>query len=623
MEMRLDEFCDLCIACFMSGKPLAAHETEILSFLEQRAEESSSSFLLSSDLKRILSEITHRAAADREYIYQFLPKAFFEPEQTETGYMVRDLTERLLRLDRLIKLLSRIDDERSDQICRFLAEHVDENLSIGQVARHFYMNRKYMSTYIRIHLGTIYSHYQRQIRMERARKLLSDGGMKVYEVADLLGFRDVEYFSRLFRQSSGQIPKEYVWHPNDDCPIQEQYAAGISSEIRVGIVGAYSGEYAYLDGGKRYIYEMAAEEINAGGGICGKPIRLIYKDYCSDLSKVRHVIQELESENVDVVIGGYLSSAREIIRHFIDEKKMLYLYDSLYEGGIADHYTFVFSSMPEQNLFPVIKHLFQQGCKRYYILATDYNYGILSCEYAKYYIRELGGVVAATEYVPNSKSDFSVTIENIRVHAPEVVVTFLVGERQSEFFSQWHENGDNNLAVITTSAIPQGYMHLTTKKGVLENVYFSAPYTEELETAASLKWRRKVREKYSGEQIPYLGCDHEAAYLTLHYYKAAVERAGSFDVRAVIRALESGKIWIEAPGGYSFMNPYDHHLVRDVGIYRIDRENRVVQMENVEKVKSEFVERMLQNQFGVRGGLRELGRNAPNLQYNPMLYSLY
>jgi branched-chain amino acid transport system substrate-binding protein len=301
---------------------------------------------------------------------------------------------------------------------------------------------------------------------------------------------------------------------------------------------------------------------------------------------------------------------------------MLYLYDSIYEGGLADHYTFVFSSMPEQNLKPVIDYLYEQGNRKFYILATDYNYGILSCEWSKYFIQELGGEVVTAEYVPNSKSDFSVTIENILVHNPDVVVTILVGERQSEFFTQWHEKGNRSIKLINTSAIPQAYMHLTAAEGILENLYFSASYTEELDTEGSARWINKVRNDYSKKMIPYLGCDHEAAYLALLYYKAAADRAKSTDTESVIRGLESGKIEIEAPGGYSYMNPVDHHLVRDVGIYRVDETNKVELLEKKSCIRSTFVGNILERQYGVRGGLKELGKRSPDIQYNLLLNKL-
>ena len=274
------------------------------------------------------------------------------------------------------------------------------------------------------------------------------------------------------------------------------------------MIGSSSGEYGYLEQGKKLIYQYAVDEINHEGGICGRKARLIYRDYQSNLDMVEKKTWELIEAGADVILGGFLSSAREIIRPILDQKKIPYFYDSLYEGGLADHYTFCTASMPEQNLLPVIRYMRQQGKKRFYILATDYNYGILSCECAKNFIDALDGDLIATEYVPSQKTKFAVTIENILELNPDVIITFLVGEKQSMFFEQWHKTGNQQIPVITTSAIPQGYMHLTTSKGTMENVYFCAPYSENLDTESAKHWTEKVRQQLGFERIPYLGSDH-------------------------------------------------------------------------------------------------------------------
>lgn len=118
--------------------------------------------------------------------------------------------------------------------------------------------------------------------------------------------------------------------------------------------------------------------------------------------------------------------------------------------------------------------------------------------------------------------------------APDVVVTFLVGQKQSTFFEQWKAVRDENIEIVTTTSITQEYMHLTCAEGTMKNVYFSAPYAEELETPASRRWKNSIRARFNQSQIPYLGSDHEAAYLAIMLYKKAVEICGSTETEAVI-----------------------------------------------------------------------------------------
>lgn len=569
-----------------------------------------------------LQLILNHVLSEQPYIDMYIPLVCTRVSENSVDFMLQETTERILRINRLLNLLEPSTNKTIVKLCRYIVKNIDHEINMNVVSDYLFMNKKYLSTLIRKDLGIKFTEYIRKLKTERAKKLLCDTDLAVYEIAEILHYKDVEYFSRIFKQETGSTPSNYTWYPNDDLASETPAIPKLPDEIVIGIIGAYSGEYAYLEKGKKLIYQYAANEINQYGGICGKKIRLLYKDYHSNLSDVKSTTQELINAGVHVIMGGFLSSAREIIRPIIDKSHMLYFYDSLYEGGLADHYTFCTSSMPEQNLFPVLQYMIQNNKKRFYILATDYNYGILSCECAKQFICEHGGDLIGLEYVPNHKTKFAVTIENIMELSPDVIVTFLVGEKQSLFFDQWYKAGSSNIALITTSAVPQAYMHLTTEKGVMENVYFSAPYSENLDTVEAAEWKAKIRKQYSFNQIPYLGSDHEAAYISMWLYKTAVETCRTTNVEQIIHTLENGNITLDMPAGPAIVNPRDHHLIRNVRIYKVDKNNQIQTLQMVPSVKSDFVEKLLSKSFHVKDGLKQLGKKSPNMQYNMMLYKL-
>ena len=618
--MDIKEYTQVLVSCIKHPETLLEQQFFIKDWLMKMEQDTPDVLFVQYYLKKILLDTYLEITKEKPAVQLFLPDRFGEIPLSESGSMLDDFIERINRFGRLYGLLRPSDNPAVIRICDYIAEHTDQDINMTVLAEYVHMNKKYLSDLFNAKTGINATKYIRRLKIERAKKLLCDTDFYVYEIAQILAFRDIEYFSRIFKQETGQAPRDYFWYPNDDLKVPGIEKKSAEGEIRIGVIGAYSGTYGAWDAGKRHIYELAAEEINTSGGICGRKVRLLFKDYRSDIRLVEQMVHELIKEKVDVLVGGYLSSAREIIRKIADTEKILYLYDSLYEGGVADHYTFVFSSMPEQNLIPAIDHLFKKGDRKFYILAADYNYGILSCEYAKHHIQELGGDVVTTEYVPDKKQNFSVSIENILEYSPDAIISFLVGEMQSDFFAQWYEKGDHRINMISTAAIPQGHLHMTSAPGRLENFYFSVPYTEEISSRRNLEWTKKIRDNFGYTDIPYIGSDHEAAYLALQYYKAAVEFCGSTDTEKVISVLESGKIKLDAPGGMSKINPEDHHMVRDVYICRINQENKVDIVEKVDRVRSEFVGDMLKKQFNVKNGLASLGEKAPNIQYNTMFY---
>ena len=96
-----------------------------------------------------------------------------------------------------------------NRVSRYVLASADRDISIEGVAGALYMNRKYLSETFRQKTGELLIEYITRVRMKRAARLLVQGSRKTYEVALLLGYKDPEYFSRLFKKYTGVSPSEY------------------------------------------------------------------------------------------------------------------------------------------------------------------------------------------------------------------------------------------------------------------------------------------------------------------------------------------------------------------------------------------------------------------------------
>jgi len=101
------------------------------------------------------------------------------------------------------------EDQLENRICRYVLENVDAELSIEGISRVLFMNRKYISEVFRQKTGELLIDYITRVKMARAARLLSQSTRKTYEIALQLGYRDTEYFSRLFKKHMGVTPSEY------------------------------------------------------------------------------------------------------------------------------------------------------------------------------------------------------------------------------------------------------------------------------------------------------------------------------------------------------------------------------------------------------------------------------
>lgn len=85
-----------------------------------------------------------------------------------------------------------------------------KNPSLNEIAEKLQLTPNYLSTVFSKSLGMSFSHYCTRFKMEKAKKLLESGTYKVYEVAQLAGYNNTEYFSKIFKDTTGVVPSEYM-----------------------------------------------------------------------------------------------------------------------------------------------------------------------------------------------------------------------------------------------------------------------------------------------------------------------------------------------------------------------------------------------------------------------------
>ncbi len=91
----------------------------------------------------------------------------------------------------------------------FIAEHLSEDLSLGDVARAVNMSRFYFCKSFRKHTGLNFTDYVARLRVERAKELLLNPNLRVSEIAYEVGFQSLTHFNRVFRRVVGKSPTAY------------------------------------------------------------------------------------------------------------------------------------------------------------------------------------------------------------------------------------------------------------------------------------------------------------------------------------------------------------------------------------------------------------------------------
>ncbi|RYD26201.1 MAG: urea ABC transporter, partial [Lysobacteraceae bacterium] len=133
-------------------------------------------------------------------------------------------------------------------------------------------------------------------------------------------------------------------------PLVARHALG-ADPIKVGSLLDLSGPIGASGQAMFDTIQLAVAEVNAGGGLLGRPVELVNYDTQSTIQLYSQYAQQLAlRDKVAVVHGGITSASREAIRPVFDRYKTLYFYNVLYEGGVCDRNMFCTGTTPAQNI---------------------------------------------------------------------------------------------------------------------------------------------------------------------------------------------------------------------------------------------------------------------------------
>lgn len=94
-------------------------------------------------------------------------------------------------------------------IGKYVIVHVDEHLTLEKVASNVFLNKSYISHIFKKVSGISFVNFMTDVKIDRAKILLMNTNLKIYEVASTIGYNNPEYFSRVFKSITGVTPNEY------------------------------------------------------------------------------------------------------------------------------------------------------------------------------------------------------------------------------------------------------------------------------------------------------------------------------------------------------------------------------------------------------------------------------
>jgi len=311
---------------------------------------------------------------------------------------------------------------------------------------------------------------------------------------------------------------------------------------------------------------MAIDEINAKGGVLGKKITPVVEDGASDwptfAEKTKKLIQQ---DHVAVIFGCWTSASRKAVLPVVESLKGLLFYPVQYEGLEASPNIFYTGATTNEQIVPAVDYLVSQGKTKFFLLGSDYVFPRTSNTIIRAQLAATPGTsVVAEEYTPLGHTDYATIIQKIRESGADVVFNTLNGDSNVAFFKQLKDAGltSDRLTTLSVSIAEEEIRGIGAD--VMEGQLAAWNYFETTDTPANDTFVAAYKAKYGSNRVTVDPI--EAGYIGVYLWKAAVEKANSFDVDKV-RAGAKG-ITLDAPEGPVKINPDNQHLAKTVRIGR-------------------------------------------------------
>lgn len=359
------------------------------------------------------------------------------------------------------------------------------------------------------------------------------------------------------------------------------FQASAEKPLRIGEVNSYKAIPAFLEPYKLG-WELAREEINARGGILGRPVEVVWRDDNANPGESVRAAQELLSrERVEVLFGGFLSHTGLALTDFARQRKVFFLaaepLTDKITWGNGNRYTFRLRPSTWMHVAALAPEAIALKKKRWAIVYPDYEYGQSAVATFKEMLRAAQPDVefVAEIATPLNKLDAGPVVQALADAKPDAIFNVLFAADLTRFVREGNTRGlfEGRDVVSVLSGEPEYLEALgaETPKGWIVTGY---PWYA-IDTPQNQAFVKAYQERF--KQNPKVGS--VVGYASLMSLAAGIEKAGSTDTEALIQAFRG--LQLDSPYGPIEYRDLDHQSTLGVYVGTTDLENGEGVMRNI------------------------------------------
>jgi branched-chain amino acid transport system substrate-binding protein len=328
--------------------------------------------------------------------------------------------------------------------------------------------------------------------------------------------------------------------------------------IRLGELNSYKQFPAFLEPYRKGM-DLALEEVNAGGGVLGRPLEVVSRDDNGNPGDAVRVAEELLSrEKAVLLMGTFPSNVGLAVADLAKQRKVPFLAAEpltdkiVWENG--NRYTFRLRASTYMQTAMLVPDAARLGKKRWAIVYPNYEYGQAATTAFKKQMISLqgGGIEFVEQAVPLGKIDAGPVVQALIDAKPDAIFSSLFGADLARFVREGQTRGlFKDRPVFNLLGGEPEYLD-PLKDEAPEGWYVTGYPWYGIETAEHRRFRDAYQAKF--KDYPRLGS--VVGYSTVKAAAAALRKAGSTDPEKIVAALSG--LAFDTPFGKLTFRSLDH-----------------------------------------------------------------
>ncbi len=335
-------------------------------------------------------------------------------------------------------------------------------------------------------------------------------------------------------------------------------APSFAQAVKLGELNSYKVFPAFLEPYKKGM-ELALAEVNAAGGVLGRPLEIISRDDNGTPGDAVRVAEELTSrEKVAMLIGTFPSNVGLAVADYAKQRRIPFLAAEpltdkiVWESG--NKYTFRLRASTFMQTAMLVPEAAKLGKKRWAIVFPNYEYGQSATAAFKKQmnVRQSGGLEFVEVAVPLGKIDPGPVVQALLDAQPDAIFSSLFGPDLARFVREGQLRGlFNNRPVFNLLGGEPEYLDPLKEEAPVGWYVTGYPWY-----AIDTPEHKRFREAYQARFNDYPRLGSVVGYSTVIAAAAALRKAGSTNPEKLVAAMKG--LDFPTPFGPVTFRPVDH-----------------------------------------------------------------